>query len=297
MKKIPPRFVVLIGTLGISFSAIFVNTANAPSAVLAFFRMFLTVLLLLPGVLKKHGREELRRLPKKTFLWCALAGVSFALHLTATFESMRITSIASSTVLVNTEVFFVAIAARLFFRERIPFLGKAGILAAFLGSIIIAFGDHAVGGRALAGDLLGLFAALCMACSTLIARRVRVTLSNSVYTFLMYSACSLTLLLFCIVSSAPISAGLTARNLLCALGMAVFCTLLGHNVFSWGLKYLPTAYISTLKLGEPIGATLLALILFGQVPGLMQVIGGMIIIGGLVLYVRVSEKKPLKTTA
>lgn len=293
MKKIPPRFLVLTGIFGISFSAIFVNLADAPSAVLVFFRMAITSLLLLPGVLKRSRREELRTLPKKTLFLCIAAGFAFALHLTATFESFRMTSIASSTVLVNLEVFFVALAARIFFKERIPFLGKLGVLAAFIGSVVIALGDHAAGGSALLGDLLGLAAAASMACSTLIARRVRGSLSTSVYTFLMYSTCAVTILVFCLASSAPIMTGFHIRNLLCALGMAVFCTLLGHSVFNWGLKYLPTAYISTLKLGEPIGATLLALLIFGEMPGLMQAVGGCIIICGLALYVRVSEQSSL----
>ncbi|MBR0026903.1 MAG: DMT family transporter [Clostridia bacterium] len=292
MKKIPPRFVVLIGILGISFSAIFVNLADAPSAVLVFFRMAITSLLLLPGILKKERREEFRAMPKKTWLLCILAGVTFALHLTTTFESFRLTSIASSTVLVNLEVFFVALVARLLFKERIPLLGKFGILAAFVGSVVIAMGDHAAGGSALLGDILGLVAAMSMSCSTLIARKVRVHISTSVYTFLMYSTCAVTILIFCLVTAEPLATGLSTRNLLCALGMAIFCTLMGHSVFNWGLKYLPTAYISTLKLGEPLGATILALLIFHEVPGLVQGIGAIIIIAGLVLYVRVSENRP-----
>ena len=67
--------------------------------------------------------------------------------------------------------------------------------------------------------------------------------------------------------------------------MAVFCTLLGHSIFSWGLKYVPAAFISTAKLGEPVFATLLGLLFFGQMPGMAQVIGGVIIIAGLWMYV------------
>lgn len=48
--------------------------------------------------------------------------------------------------------------------------------------------------------------------------------------------------------------------------MAVCCTLLGHNVFSWGLKYLPPAFIATVKLMEPVFASVWGLLLFGERP-------------------------------
>ena len=71
-----------------------------------------------------------------------------------------------------------------------------------------------------------------------------------------------------------------------AAAMAVLCTLLGHSVFSWGLKYLPAAFISTVKLMEPVFASVWGLLLFREVPGWMVVIGGAVIIFGIALYGR-----------
>ena len=71
--------------------------------------------------------------------------------------------------------------------------------------------------------------------------------------------------------------------------MAVFCTLMGHSVFSWGLKYLPPAFVSTAKLMEPVFASALGLLLFREVPGMLTVIGGIIIILAVILYSRVEE--------
>ncbi len=75
-------------------------------------------------------------------------------------------------------------------------------------------------------------------------------------------------------------------NLLAGLGMAVFCTLLGHSVFSWGLKYLPPAFISTTNLLEPVLASIWGLLLFGEQPGLLVVLGGGMILLGIALYSR-----------
>ena len=75
-------------------------------------------------------------------------------------------------------------------------------------------------------------------------------------------------------------------NLLAGLGMAVFCTLLGHSVFSWGLKYLPPAFISTANLLEPVLASVWGLLLFGERPGVLVMLGGMLILLGIGLYSR-----------
>lgn len=84
-------------------------------------------------------------------------------------------------------------------------------------------------------------------------------------------------------------AGYGPVNLGTALGMAVFCTLLGHSVFSWGLKYLPPAFISTVKLLEPVFASIWGLALFGERPGMAVLLGGAVIISGVALYGRAEE--------
>jgi drug/metabolite transporter (DMT)-like permease len=75
-------------------------------------------------------------------------------------------------------------------------------------------------------------------------------------------------------------------NLWTGLGMAVFCTLLGHSVFSWGLKYLPPAFISTVKLLEPVFSAAYGLFLFGERPGVLVILGGALILLGIGLYSR-----------
>ena len=75
-------------------------------------------------------------------------------------------------------------------------------------------------------------------------------------------------------------------NYLWGFLLCIFCTLMGHSIFNWGLKYLPASLISNMKLGEPVFASILALILFGQVPGILQIIGGILIIVGIYTYLK-----------
>ncbi len=71
--------------------------------------------------------------------------------------------------------------------------------------------------------------------------------------------------------------------------MAVFCTLPGHSVFSWGLKYESAAFISAAKLLEPVFAGILGALLFREIPKTQVIVGGCVVILGVYVYSRFSE--------
>ena len=71
----------------------------------------------------------------------------------------------------------------------------------------------------------------------------------------------------------------------------MFCTLLGHSVFSWGLKFESASFIATIKLLEPVFSSVFAFFLFGEVPAWLTVLGGGIVILGVYLYARFGEAR------
>ena len=90
--------------------------------------------------------------------------------------------------------------------------------------------------------------------------------------------------------------GYDSVNWITTFVMAVFCNLMGHSVFSWGLKYLPPSYISTVKLLEPVFASVWALFLFSEKPGLPVLLGGIVVLLGIALYCRITEEKADRTS-
>ena len=77
----------------------------------------------------------------------------------------------------------------------------------------------------------------------------------------------------------------STASLAAALGLAVLCTLLGHSIFSWGLKYEKASFVSVVKLLEPVFASVMGIILFLEIPPLSSSAGGIVIIGGIVLCI------------
>ena len=283
MKKL----IIILGVVGASLSAILVRYSDCPSTVLVFYRMFFSVVLLLPGVIKM-GISEYGKTAKKDLLLCAVSGLFLGLHFSFYFESLKFTSIASSVALVDTEVFFVAMGGLIFLKERLSVVGWICIVVTFVGSVIVALGDMA--GGAIKGDLLALAGAVCVGIYTLIGRQMRKTMSTTAYTWIVYLVAAVVVLIVSSVSGnfvVPVS----MRNMLIGLGLTVFCTLLGHSIFSWGLKYEKAAFVSTAKLLEPVFASIIGFFLFTEVPPLTSVIGGVLIIVGIVFLCKDEASK------
>ncbi len=278
------RLLVLLGVAGVSLSAVFVRWSTAPSLVLAVYRMVFSALLLLPLAIAR--REEFRTLRRRELCLSLLSGAFLGAHFACYFESLRWTSIAAAVVLVDTEVIFVALASVLLLRKKLGCRAWTAVLLAFGGSAAVALADASGGGgTALRGNLFALTGSVCMAVYTMLGTVCRRRLSTTIYTWLVYAAAAGTVLSAALVSRQSL-VGWGTENLLAALGMAVFCTLLGHSVFSWGLKFLPPAFVSTVKLLEPVFASVWGLFLFGERPGVQVILGGGVILLGIALYSR-----------
>ena len=286
-----PMIMIVIGILGISLSAIFVKYSAAPSAVTAAFRLCWTVLLMSPVVWgKRDVREELLHVSKKEFVLSALSGLFLAIHFVLWFESLQHTSVASSTSIVCTEVIWVALGFCLFLKGRLSKKAMFSIGITFVGSLLIAYADSSSGSVHLYGDFLALVAAIAVAVYTLIGRIVRKSVSTNVYTYVVYSSCALVLLLACLIKEYRLfDYGMSA--VVVGLLLSVFSTILGHSIFSWCLKYFSPAFVSASKLCEPVVAAIMAGILFGEMPVVLQVIGGAMIIGGVYYYSRIEREE------
>lgn len=284
-----PMIMIVIGIIGISLSAIFVKYSQAPSVVTAAYRLLWTVLLMSPVVLfQKSRRKELLSTDKKTVLLCAVSGIFLALHFVIWFESLKHTSVASSTTIVCTEVIWVALGFCLVMHGRLSAKAILAIAVTLVGSIIIAWSDSSSGGNHLYGDILALLAAMAVAVYTLIGRVARTTTSTTIYTYIVYVCSALTLLAITAVQGLPLT-GYGSSGIIVGLLLAVFSTILGHSIFSWCLKFLSPAFVSASKLCEPVVAALFAAVLFHEIPGVLQLAGGAVIIGGVIFYSRIES--------
>lgn len=279
-----PMLMIILGVAGISLSAIFVKYSTAPSAVTAAFRLSWTVLLMSPYVWgKRNVREELVGIERKELVLSIISGIFLAIHFVLWFESLKHTTVASSTTIVCTEVIWVALGFWLILKGTLSKKEIFAIAVTFLGSVVIAYSDRSSDAGHLYGDILALIAAVAVAGYTLIGQIVRKNVSTNVYTYVVYSACAAVLLVTCLIQGyGMFSYGKSA--VIVGLLLSVFSTILGHSIFSWCLKYFSPAFVSASKLCEPVVAGVFAWMLFGEMPKVLQLLGGAMILGGVYYY-------------
>lgn len=285
-----PMIMIVVGVLGISLSSIFVKYSAAPSSVTAAWRLLWTVVLLSPVVWGRGVvRGELLHVSGKTAVLSSLSGVFLAVHFVLWFESLQHTSVASSTTIVCTEVIWVSLGYCLFLKGKLSGKAVATIAVTLIGSVLIAFADSGAGGSHLYGDILSLLAAVAVAAYVLLGRVVREQASTTVYTYIVYSACTAVLLIFCMIQKQSLF-GYGASAVVVGLLLAIFSTILGHSIFSWCLKYFSPSFVSASKLCEPVVAAILAGFLFGEIPSVLQLVGGALILGGVLYYSKLERE-------
>lgn len=274
---------IIIGVIAVSLSAIFVKLTESPSGLTAFYRMLLSVLIMLPLFIWKY-KHEVKLLTKKDWLLSSIAGVLLAFHFIIWFESLNYTSIASSTVLVTLQPIFAFVGTYFFFKEKISIKSIVAALVAIGGSIWISIGDFRISGSALYGDILALVACAFITGYLLFGQEVRKRLSLITYTMIVYSVSSVTLFAYVLTiegSFVPVN----QMDWLYFILLAIVSNLLGHTLFNYAVKYVSTNTISMAILFEPIGATILAYLIFNEKLIATQIIGGLIVIVGLMIFV------------
>ena len=277
-----PYFFVVIGVLAVSSSSLFVKLSTAPAGVIAFYRLFFSVLIILPWFLRNH-LYEIREISNRDLLLSAIAGIFLAFHFIFWFESLNYTSVASSTVLVTLQPLFAFFGTYLFFHEKIPLRTGISAAMAIIGSVLISWGDFYLSPQAFFGDVLALFACALITAYLLFGQSVRKRVSAMAYTFLLYSISSLTLLIYVLIKKEPLFP-YPPSDWGCFLLLAILPTLMGHSLFNLALKWVSTNIISMAILFEPVGATVLAYLFLHESVAWNQWLGGLVVLIGLGLF-------------
>lgn len=281
-----------LAVLSASASAILFRLASiaaqAPLTV-AFYRMGLTVALL-AGPLLWRRREALAGLVLRDVALCVVSGAFLALHFAAWFTSLNFTSVASSTVLVTTHPLMVLAFGYVVWNERVRPVALAGVGLAVAGAALVGWGDFAGGPEALFGDLLALLGAAAVGGYFLVGRVVRRRVDILAYAVLTYGVAATFLCVAAVAFGQPLR-GFSAGDWLIFAALAVFPTILGHTLINWALRYLSASVISVSILGEPIGASLLAWLIWQQLPGAVTLLGGVVLVIGIGVFVLHTAKQ------
>lgn len=284
-----PYLALVSGLIGVSTGAIFARLAGeAPSLVIAAYRLGLASIILAPIAWWKC-RAEIRGLSAHDLKLALLAGLLLALHFAVWITSLNYTTVANSVVLVTTNPLWVGLLTPLITKERISGIAVISIIISVIGGIIISAGDFVASGDELWGDFLALMGGVFMAMYLLMGRKLRGKLSLLTYIMVCYGCAAAILWGVVLILNLPVT-GFKPQTVASFWAMALIPQLIGHTSYNWSLKWFSTTTVAVSLLAEPIGATILAYLIFDEGVTWLLVVGSMLIFFAIYLS-SVSESK------
>ena len=276
--------VLFIGVVSISFAAVFVRLADAPSLVIAAYRLVIASMLLTPFAMGTRW-GEFRRLRISDLALPILAGGFLALHFGLWIASLKLTSVASSVVLVTAHPIFVAVAAPLVTNDRFSGGALRYAAVAVVGAGIIGIGDFTTTVEAFRGDMLALGGGAAAGCYFILGRRAAEGMPLLAYLAITYSTAAVLLAIGAEVLRLPVT-GYSGKTYVMFALLALVPQLIGHSSLNWALRRLSTAFVATSIVGEPVVATALALAVLRESPPVTSVMGGAVVVVAILLAMR-----------
>ena len=297
----PPRVhagvVLALSVFGIAWAAPLIRLSSAPPLVIAGWRLLLAESVLLAILVYRGEWRVWRQLSRRDHTLAAGAGGMLALHFWSWNASLTYTTVAASVVLVNLQPAIVAAGSALMLHEAVTRRQMGGLAVGIVGALLVALPSLLGSGAAanlattapfglpprLFGNLLALVGAITASLYYLAGRRLRATLDLVPYVALVYGWCTLALFALALARGDPLGPYGTTDWAIFA-GLAAGPMLLGHTGMNWALRHLPAHVVNLTVLGEPVGASLLAMLIpaIGERPDLWTIAGGALILLGAI---------------
>lgn len=276
-----PYILLFVSILAVAMSSIMIKSSNTPPSVAGMYRLYITVLIMIPFVPWKTLRSL--QLTKKDWGIIFLSGVFLGLHFLFWMESLLYTSVASSMVILTLQPLFVMIGSYFLFKERANILIILCMIVTVIGSIIIAWGDISVSREALIGDGLSLLGTISLSAYMMAGQNVSCKISANLYSVIVFFLGGSVMLVYSLINHFTLT-DYRSSDWTYFFLLAVIPTILGHFVFNLLLKYIGATTVSVGVIGEPVLAIILAYIILGETISSSQYIGGMFTIAGMAVY-------------
>src|SRR5438046_3060266 len=246
-----PLLVLIVAVLATTYAGPIVRFATAPAVAIAFWRL----VLVLPVTFGLAARERQRTGGmREAFPLMLLAGVLLAVHFWTWIASLRLTTVASSVVLVSLKPIFAWGIAALGLGEHPGRTERRGIALAVAGATLIGLGDARLSLGAAGGDALALAGALTGAGYYVIGRRVRRTVGVWSYASIVYAVAAVSLGFVAALREAPLT-GFGRRDWIVFGALAAGPLLIGHTGMNYALKHYRATTRAFAAAGSPVASS------------------------------------------
>lgn len=255
-----------------------------PSLVIVFIRLWLTSLALAPLLWTRYRRELLQVTPRQ-WLLAAIAGFWLSINLLMLFMALEYTSVLMTSVIRRTSPIWIVLPEILIFGAIFSRRFWFSLGATMIGVVLVAVGGVSAieaGSDPLLGAGIALFGSLCFGIYLLIGRQLNNVMPPLLYSFAVFFSAALVTSVFVSLTRTPVT-GYSLNGYLWSIAVAILAQVLGHISMNLALQtYTATALAIVLQVGVVVSAVF-ALFLFGEIPSLLQIVGGALVVYGVVV--------------
>jgi drug/metabolite transporter (DMT)-like permease len=221
--------------------------------------------------------------PARSNLWyAAIAGLFFTADLSIWHWSLQLTTVANSTFVTNLTPFFVTIAVRILYRERVTRRLMLGMTIGFAGGFLLIAESFHLESRFLIGDFLALLAAIFYSGYLIVVKRLR--RDRSTWYVMAWTG----------IFAAPtmfIISALSRETLLpktpfgwsIVIALALVSQIGGQGLIAYGLAHISASVSAVMLMWQPVVAALLAWWILHEPLTPLRIAGGLVIIVGIVI--------------
>ena len=272
--------ILLLAMVSVSSTSLVVRSvATVPALVLAFWRMF-TASGMLWGYSVIRPAGSLSLINKKRIIF---AGIFLGCHFACFFLGIRNTSIANATLLGCVAPIFTVIIS-IFQKKKINKMTYVGLIIAIVGGGIVQSGDISLNSANLFGNSIALLSALFLAITFVLAEEIRQETANVVYGRSLFFVASITVL-FIAATAGDSILNFKPGDIPWFLFLGLVPSIFGHNLLNYAVKYITPTAVSSVPLGEPIIASIFALLLFEEAIPIGALLGGPVVLIGVYIII------------
>ena len=277
-----------VGTLSLSFSAMYVRWADAPGTVTGFYRLLISTIIILPLLVKRS--VLMNHLTWSKILPPILGGMCMAATFSLWNTSLSYTTVASAAMIGNISPLWVSIVAWGLLRERLSPQFWLGLILLFLGIAFIMGGNFFLQPRLGFGDLLAFASSFFYAAYILVTQWGRKSLDSLTLVWVNGASACLWMLLIILLLGQPLT-GFPQQTWIVFFAAALFTQLIGYVAISYALGNLPASVVSPSLNLQPVVAIILAIPLLNEFPAGLQVLGSLLTLAGVYMINYAHQQK------
>ncbi len=281
--------ILMAGILIVSIGSLIIRwTGEVPAAVIAFYRVFISSLILTVYVIYrpvKPPKTAFRKIHWQYFL----AGILLAVHFISWIASLQMTTIANSIFLVSTHPLFAVILSILLLREYPTAKTVSAFPLALIGMYLIVAQDMGPMESYVLGDLLAVLSAISFAAYLLIARLHRSQDDFIGYLVIVYGTAAIACAIFSLLTGNRFTGYSETAWIMMAL-LALGPHLAGHSILNWCSRQIAVFKVNLALLLEPVVATIGGMIFFEEYPQPVFYYGAACILAAII-YLMLLEKR------